>query len=208
MTASARVALRAFAVLAALYMVAMLLLSGSVGARVLGWAGLNPGRIGHAAEVAGVEASPAVVPEAASSGTLLATLVPMERKLLDLLNTDREARGLRPLELDANLVSLARARSEDMATRNYFGHVTPEGTMVFNTMDLLQIPYKLAGENLARNAYPADRSPTVAHEGFLNSPKHAENDYDPDFNKIGIGVAVTDNRTIYFTELFAIIDSP
>ncbi len=128
-------------------------------------------------------------------------LDPLETRLLDLLNTDRVARGLPSLDVDARLVELARARSRDMATRDYFGHLTPEGTMVFDMMDRAGIPYRLAGENLARNTYPPDRSPDVAHQGFMDSPTHAENDYDPIFNKIGIGVARS-GKSIYFTELF------
>ncbi len=133
-------------------------------------------------------------------------LEPMEARLLSLLNAERVSRSLQPLQLDATLEWLARDRSRDMAARNYFSHVTPEGTMVFSTMDQMQIPYKLAGENLARNSYPPDQSPDVAHHGFMNSPGHAENDYDPNFNNVGIGVAVADDGIIYFTELFAALD--
>ncbi|MCL4370937.1 MAG: CAP domain-containing protein [Chloroflexi bacterium] len=55
------------------------------------------------------------------------------------------------------------------------------------------------------NASPAD-SPGVAHQGFMNSPTHAQNELDPSFNKVGIGAAVTGDGTIYFTELFAALD--
>lgn len=108
--------------------------------------------------------------------------------------------------MDSRLVALARSRSNDMASRSYFAHVTPEGTMVFDAMNRQRIPYRLAGENLARNSSPPHESPGVAHRGFMNSPTHAENDLDPTFNKVGIGAAVSPTGSIYFTELFAALD--
>ncbi len=131
---------------------------------------------------------------------------PMESRLFDLLNGERIARGLSALSLDSKLEALARLRSSDMASRGYFDHVTPEGNMVFDLMNQQGIPYKLAGENLARNGASPQDSPQVAHQGFMNSPAHAENDLDPTFNRVGIGVATSVDGTIYFTELFAELD--
>lgn len=133
-------------------------------------------------------------------------LQPMEAQLLYLLNTERMGHGLAPLDLDGRLEDLSRQRSNDMASRGYFGHVTPEGTMVFDQMNAEGIPYRLAGENLARNNASPNDSAGVAHQGFMNSPTHAQNEMDPTFNKIGIGVAVAGDGTIYFTELFAALD--
>jgi uncharacterized protein YkwD len=174
------------------------------------------------ARVAGVGASlsPSSPPEQVLSASLVAAggptqesaaddgahLEAAEAQLLKLLNDARARRELKPLQLDPRLISLARQRSADMARRGYFGHVTPEGTMVFDMMDLQGIPYRLAGENLARNSYPLEKSAEVAHNGFLNSPKHAENDYDPQFNKVGIGMAIGPTGSIFFTELFAVMD--
>ncbi len=134
------------------------------------------------------------------------TLQPMEGQLLTLLNNERVGRGLAPLTLDSSLEDLARQRSNDMASRNYFSHTTPEGTMVFDQMNAEGLPYQLAGENLARNHESPDISPQVAHDGFMNSPAHAQNELDPTFNKIGIGGAVAGDGTIYFTELFAALN--
>lgn len=126
----------------------------------------------------------------------------LEARLLGLLNQERARHGLETLETDATLVELARQRSADMATRSYFGHVSPEGKMVFEAMDAAGIEYQLGGENLARNTYPPEESPDVAHEGFMNSPTHRENELEPRFDRVGIGVAIGSSSTIYFTELF------
>ncbi|HEX2923181.1 MAG TPA: CAP domain-containing protein [Chloroflexota bacterium] len=128
---------------------------------------------------------------------------PAEANLLDLLNSARVERGLATLQLEPRLMALARQRSADLVTRNYFSHTTPEGTTVFDAMDKESIPYLLAGENLGRCNYPLAESAQVVHQAFLKSPDHAENELDPSFNKVGIGMAVAPNGFVYYTELFA-----
>jgi uncharacterized protein YkwD len=130
-------------------------------------------------------------------------LQPMEANLLDQLNGERAQRGIQTLDVDPQLEELARQRSQDMADRGYFSHVTPEGAMVFDMMNARGIPYLLAGENLAfNNAAPWD-SPSVAHQGFMNSPTHLANELEGSFNRIGVGVAQAPDGVFYFAEVFA-----
>lgn len=147
-------------------------------------------------------ASPAPAQTLSVTSAPQQSLVPLEARLLELMNRARVEQGLAALELDAQLVEMARERSKDMAARNYFAHTTPEGDLVFNMMDRRGILYQLAGENLARNNYPQDQSAEVAHQGFMKSPTHAENVMDKLFNKVGIGVSVAPNGLVYFTQLF------
>lgn len=51
--------------------------------------------------------------------------------------------------LNAKLMSVARAHSNDMLNRDYFEHNTPEGTTPFNRMTSGGYVYQTAGENLA-----------------------------------------------------------
>ena len=51
--------------------------------------------------------------------------------------------------LNAILMSTARAHSQDMLTRGYFEHNTPEGATPFNRMTSAGYVYQNAGENLA-----------------------------------------------------------
>lgn len=128
---------------------------------------------------------------------------PAETRLLDLLNGSRVERGLSALRLEPRLIALAKQRSDDLVTRDYFSHTTPEGTTVFDDMDRQHITYLLAGENLGRCNYPLPESAQIVHQAFLKSPDHAENELDPSFNRVGIGMAVAPNGFIYYTELFA-----
>jgi uncharacterized protein YkwD len=152
-------------------------------------------------EVLSAVATPILVGDALAPGAGQG-LQPLEARLLDLLNGERAERGLTPLQIDDRLVTLARNRSGDMARRNYFSHVTPEGEMVFKALDAEGVNYSLAGENLARNRSPLGESAEVAHRGFMNSPSHRENELEPSFDRVGIGVAFSDSGIIYFTELF------
>lgn len=106
-----------------------------------------------------------------------------EAKMLQLLNSERVGRGLKPLKLDLEIVPVARAHSKDMFVRGYFSHYNPEGESAFERMDKAQIRFLAAGENLAYA--PAVE---IAHQGLMNSPGHKENILRKEFGRVGIGV--------------------
>jgi uncharacterized protein YkwD len=94
----------------------------------------------------------------------------LEAGMLNLLNEERAAHGLRPLQADPELAEVARAHSRDMVVRGYFSHVAPEGKDPFDRMRQAKVKYLAAGENLAL-------APTLAmaHQGLMNSPGHRAN---------------------------------
>lgn len=106
-----------------------------------------------------------------------------EIEMLELLNNERNARGISALVMDESLRELARSHSRDMFEREYFSHYTPEGLSPFDRMRLADIHYIVAGENLAL-------APNIerAHEGLMESLEHKENILNPDFSRVGIGV--------------------
>jgi uncharacterized protein YkwD len=107
----------------------------------------------------------------------------LEKKMLDLVNGERTAAGLRPLSPDPELTIVARRHSADMFARGYFAHDTPEGLSPFDRMRAANIHFLTAGENLAL-------APTVqvAHNGLMNSPGHRANILNQGFGRIGIGI--------------------
>jgi uncharacterized protein YkwD len=105
-----------------------------------------------------------------------------ENRMLELVNEERAKAGLRPLEMDDDLVRLARAHSRDMFIRGYFAHVNPDGKDPFDRMNDYGINYRVAGENLALAP-----SVELAHEGLMNSPGHRANILTAEFGKVGIG---------------------
>ncbi|HEY0730081.1 MAG TPA: CvpA family protein [Pyrinomonadaceae bacterium] len=107
----------------------------------------------------------------------------LEKQMLDLVNQERAANGLRPLAADPELTEVARRHSADMFARGYFAHDTPEGRTPFDRMEEANVQYLTAGENLAL-------APTlsVAHTGLMNSPGHRANILRPQFGRVGIGI--------------------
>jgi len=107
----------------------------------------------------------------------------LEKQMLDLVNRERVAAGLKPLQADPELTEVARQHSADMFARGYFAHDTPEGVSPFDRMRAANIRFITAGENLAL-------APTipVAHTGLMNSPGHRANILRPEFGRVGIGV--------------------
>lgn len=106
-----------------------------------------------------------------------------ERRMLELVNSQRVKFGVRSLNWDERLAEVGRRHSKDMFERGYFSHFSPEGENVGNRLEVAGIQYNIAGENLAL-------APDIirAHDGLMNSPGHRRNILDPAFGKIGIGV--------------------
>jgi uncharacterized membrane protein required for colicin V production len=108
---------------------------------------------------------------------------PDERKMLELLNAERQERGLAPLQWCEVCARVARGHSKDMYVNGYFSHVDPDGHDPFERMKLAGVTYRAAGENLAI-------APTVseAHDALMSSPDHRENILREVFDQVGIGI--------------------
>lgn len=123
--------------------------------------------------------------------------------MLNAHNAERAAAGLAPLQADGTLAGLARTRAQDMASKGYFAHTSPSGQTAFSLLNASGYPYKLAGENLARNNYPDGQSVTVAMSGFMASPSHRVNVLEPSFRNVGIALVVASDGMKYFVVIFA-----
>ncbi len=130
------------------------------------------------------------------------SLVAFEADIFAGINAERVAVGLPALQLDPNLVMVARERSNDMAQKGYFAHVSPTGETAFTIMDRYGIPYAWAGENLARNNYPDDESVAVTMRDWMASQGHRDNILNPHYSTVGVGAAVDGAGMKYFTLVF------
>lgn len=99
------------------------------------------------------------------------------------VNRERIKVGILPLTLDEQMRDLARAHAKDMLERGYFSHYTPERLSPFDRLEMANINYTYAGENLA---FAPDGQ--IAMEGFMKSEGHRENILSRNFKKVGIGV--------------------
>ena len=121
----------------------------------------------------------------------------LEARMLELINKERQANGLRILSPDPELTQVARKHSGDMFTRGYFAHQTPEGRSPFDRMHDGGVKFLAAGENLAL-------APTlqVAHNGLMTSPGHRANILGKDFGRVGIGILDGGMRGLMVTQNF------
>jgi uncharacterized protein YkwD len=121
----------------------------------------------------------------------------LEAEMLVLVNRERVAAGLKPLEADPELLPVARAHSVDMFARGYFSHYTPENKSPFDRINAAGIPFRIAGENLALAP-----TLTMAHNGLMNSPGHRANILRPQFGRVGIGILDGGIRGLMITQNF------
>ena len=114
------------------------------------------------------------------------------RALFDDLNAARRARGLGLLDLAPRLCAIARAHADDMVSRRYFGHDTPEGVTPFARMDRAGWRYGYAGENLA-----LDVDEQAANRTLYRSNGHRDNMLEPHYAHVGIAAVETDGGEIF-----------
>ncbi|HEY0825417.1 MAG TPA: CvpA family protein [Ramlibacter sp.] len=121
----------------------------------------------------------------------------LESQMLELVNAERRAAGLKPVKADPVMTQVARAHSRDMFARGYFSHFTPEGKDLGDRLQQARIGYLSAGENLAL-------APTlpIAHKGLMRSPGHRANILRPQFGRLGIGVLDGGRHGLMVTQAF------
>ena len=109
-----------------------------------------------------------------------------------------------PLLLDGRLVLLARRRAQDMADRDYFGHIQPDGETAFTLLAELDIPYDGAGENIVANdERDPRRSVNRAMRDLMLSPGHRNNILRERWKRVGIGAVYDEeDEKWYYCAIF------
>lgn len=124
------------------------------------------------------------VPQPLQASHVLAYATDMSHSgLLAGTNSARAANGLGPLNLNGQLNSSAQAKAQDMANKNYWAHVSPEGTQPWYFFDQSGYAYIRAGENLAYGFMTSQG----AVDGWMNSPTHRANILG-DYQDVGFGI--------------------
>jgi uncharacterized protein YkwD len=126
-----------------------------------------------------------------------------ESQLVTLTNRARASAGLRALKVDSTLRSVARWRSKDMITRNYFSHSIPGYGKVWDKLNAIGYCYKVAGENIGWNNYPDDLATAAIQQAFMNSAGHRANILGKTWDVIGIGAYKGPTGKKMWTVLFA-----
>ena len=140
-----------------------------------------------------------------------------EMEVHRLINLERVKHGLKTLEYDAKLASVAKSHSIDMANNEYFSHETPEG---LNPTDragkadyvcryqIGNLLYSGIGENIhmvegsSVSLWSTPESiAELAVSGWMDSPGHKKNILTSNFSSEGIGVYIS-TFTIHVTQNF------
>jgi len=134
-----------------------------------------------------------LAPASASATTTLPTSAQVsaaEIAMVNAINADRQAVGLVGVRVDWRLMAIARARSVDMVTKNYFSHTQPDGRNLFDILNAQRITWYNAGEIIAWNNYPMDSTGSAANRQWMGSSSHKAIILSKDLNYIGVGLAV------------------
>jgi uncharacterized protein YkwD len=148
----------------------------------------------------------------------------LEQRIHQQVNYRRAEHNLQALSYDTELAAIARSYSEDMATRGFFSHYSPDGADFADRYEdagyecSIQSGNKIyqGGENLARNhvgkpvqtedgrdVYTTeDELAQAIVTGWMHSPDHRDNMLKPVWEQEGIGASIRDDGTVYVTQNF------
>jgi len=150
----------------------------------------------------------------------------LEKKVHALINREREKHGLATLAWDDSLSGIARGHSRDMAKKNYFSHVSPEGrdfTYRYEKAGYAcgvavgQTIYQGAENIFQNNLYDSvttingreyydwnseDKIAETTVAGWMKSPGHQKNILTPHWGKEGIGIFISSDGKVYITQNF------
>ena len=152
---------------------------------------------------------------ASLSSSRAVTLLPQEQAIANYLTTN-PGQGRPYMVLDPLIVTVARARAKDMAVRNYFSHVNPNG--VAANFLLRQAGYQLPAwwgtvpsANYVESIAAGYASPSQTWTAWMNSPPHkthllAENSFFATETHYGVGFYYDPNST--FKYYWVVITAP
>jgi len=125
----------------------------------------------------------------------------LPKVLVDYANQDRIPSNEGSLTINPLLQQAAQLKANDMATKGYFAHKTPEGYSPWYWLDKVGYDFSYAGENLAVNFSDS----IDVNQAWMNSPGHRANILNGNFTEIGIATAdgmYQGRQTTFVVEFF------
>lgn len=119
---------------------------------------------------------------------------------LNQVNAARAAYGFRGLALDGAVSAVANAHAWDMLRNGYFSHTGLDGSTVRTRLSRAGVPYSHAGENICyRSGFSVQSTLNWCHAQFMAEPypgyyNHIGNILDPDFSRLGVGIAASGGK--------------
>lgn len=152
-----------------------------------------------------VLATASVAITAATVGTIATTASPaaaasrstLESRAVKATNAARAAHKCAPLRVNSHLTTAARRHSTDMATKNYFSHVSLDGRP-FNVRAARAGYTAASAENIAWGYSTGDE----VVKAWLASPGHRANLLNCKYKAVGVGVARKADGSLLWTQVF------
>ena len=114
-----------------------------------------------------------------------ATLSP--DKIIEWTNYYREQEKIAPLTKNDLLTTAANTKTNDMFQKQYFEHISPDGTTPAQLVLQTGYNYKATGENLALGDFTDEKDLVDA---WMASPGHRANIMNADYVEIGVATGV------------------
>jgi uncharacterized protein YkwD len=111
-----------------------------------------------------------------------------QAEIFTLVNQERIRQGLRPLTYSPMLSQAAEAHSRDLIFNNLRGHTGSDGSTVEIRAQRAGYPSPYVGENVLWASY--DMPQATVFSGWMNSKGHRENILRPEYQELGVGMAV------------------
>ena len=125
-----------------------------------------------------------------------------EQRVVQLVNSERQAYGLSALYYDPTISNVARTKSQDMAVNRYFDHRSPTYGMANEMLSSFGITWSAWGENIASG----QETPEKVVAAWMASPTHRQNILAKHFTFLGVGYYVDSSGTPYWTQMFTTDD--
>jgi uncharacterized protein YkwD len=141
--------------------------------------------------------APRQVATLASSALPMNAFRAVQQLALELVNRDRAAERLPPMQIDEQLAQAAQSHAEDMLRRNYFSHYSPEGQTPTDRLTVVG-GSGFPSENIVMRESTRFRHVNIQileefQDQWMHSPKHRHSLMNPNLEKFGYGLAIDPN---------------
>ena len=123
-----------------------------------------------------------------------------EDAVVQLINAERQSRGLHAYAVQSQLRAAARVQAADMACNHFLGHTGSDGSSVRDRVRAQGYSFSWIGEN-----YMVSQNPQTAFNWWMNSGPHTANILSPNYTEFGVGYIYSSESDHggYFVIVFA-----
>ena len=128
----------------------------------------------------------------------------VEGQVAELINAERDLRGLADYALNSRLTAAARVQAADMACNHFTSHTGSDGSSVRDRVEAQGYSWSWIGENFYVTGNTANGA-QAAFDWWMNSTPHRNNLLSPNYTQFGVGYVYDAESDYggYFVVVFA-----